>query len=87
MSIDILYILLIVAFGLFMFLLGRYLAKPPIVGNLTVDVMDWDSDRFSIDINPSIPLVDLPDYKVVGLKVRPWPAKVRGDNNSSNEAD
>lgn len=87
MSIDILYVVLIVVFGLFMFLLGRYLAKPPIVGNLTVDVTDWNSDRFSIDINPAIPLADLPDYKVVGLKVRPWPAKVRGDNNSSNEAN
>lgn len=87
MSIDIFYMVFIVVFGLFMFLLGRYLAKPPIVGNLTVDVMDWDSDRFSIDINPAIPLVDLPDYKVVGLKVRPWPAKVRVDNKSSNEAN
>jgi hypothetical protein len=83
---NLLYLAILVGFGLFMFLLGKHLSKPPVVGTLTVDVSDWKTDRYRIDIS-DCPLVDLPDFKIVGLKVKSWPKDFRDTSKDFNEAD
>lgn len=54
--------------GLFIFWLITRFTMDPVVGTLIIDTTDWNTDKYEIRIER--PLSDLPQFKVVSLRIR-----------------